>query len=433
MVDNVSMNSDFEELPEQANPLATAAEVQDQKPCERHAGSVEDTDKTKPEESLAQPAHSGPSTSSIGESRWRRNAASAEAETRSLTPSSFVLLRSGLRVPVLGLGTRQLKGAECREAVRMALRSGYRLIDTAPGFGNEEEIANGIRAAGLRREDVFLVTKLSPAEHGDAEEVEEALGASLQRLGTGYIDLFLIQSPQGGSVIWTWDAVLAMRDRGLARAVGVCNFSAAHLAGLAATGRQLPEVLQVELHLAQQQQELTAHCAGNGIAVMAASPLARGQLCRSSHGSFPDAWRSLAGMAAKKGRSQAEIALRWCLQKGYIALPKSKSQSHLEANAAFGFDLTSAEMTALRGVDCHWSVSSSAKCLELSWEQAVAEHSEVSEGDVGEERPRRRRRRRRKGKGKGKGGKEGKGKGGRGPPAAGTAAQRAANTLFGLS
>ncbi|CAE6930753.1 unnamed protein product [Symbiodinium sp. CCMP2592] len=333
-----------EELPEQVFPLAQAAEVQDQKPCERHAGPVEDTDKTKPEvqESLAQPAHSGPSTSSVGESRWRRNAASAEAETRRLTPSSFVLLRSGLRVPVLGLGTRQLKGAECREAVRMALRSGYRLIDTAPGFGNEEEIANGIRAAGLRREDVFLVTKLSPAEHGDAEEVEEALHAALQRLGTGYIDLFLIQSPQGGSVIWTWDAVLAVRDRGLARAVGVCNFSAAHLAGLAATGRELPEVLQVELHLAQQQQELTAHCARNGIAVMAASPLARGQLCRSSHGSFPDAWRSLAGMAAKKGRNQAEIAVRWCLQKGYVALPKSKSQGHLEANAAFGFDLTSA-------------------------------------------------------------------------------------------
>ncbi|CAE7308153.1 ytbE, partial [Symbiodinium necroappetens] len=121
------------------------------------------------------------------------------------------------------------------------------------------------------------------------------------------------------------------------------NFSAAHLARLAATGRELPEVLQVELHLVQQQQELTAYCAGNGIAVMAASPLARGQLCRPSHGSFPDAWRSLAGMAAKKGRSQAEIAVRWCLQRGYIAVPKSKSQGHVEANAAFGFELTSAD------------------------------------------------------------------------------------------
>ncbi|CAE7300237.1 ytbE [Symbiodinium natans] len=213
-----------------------------------------------------------------------------------------------------------------------------------------------------------------------------------------------------------------MRERGLARAVGVCNFSAGHMSRLAATGRELPEVLQVELHLAQQQRELAAYCAGNGIRVMAASPLARGQLCRAT-GKLP-ALQDLAGVATKKSRSLAEVAVRWCLQQGFIALPKSKVQGHLEANAAFGFELTAPDMSALQCLDSRFSVTSSAQCLEFPWEQAVAEHSEVSDGDVGEERPRRRRRRRRKGKGKGKGKGGQEGKGGSRAPTSGTAAQR---------
>ncbi|CAJ1357886.1 unnamed protein product [Effrenium voratum] len=215
-----------------------------------------------------------------GESRWKRaektepisaapvSACAATSAGRSVGMGACLTLRSGLLMPQLGLGTRLLKGPELREAVKAALRSGYRLIDTAPGFGNEEELLNGIRAASLRREDVFLVTKLAPSEHGE-EEVEEALQASLRRLGTSYVDLYLVQSPKGGSVIWTWDAMLSLRDRGLARAVGLCNFSAKHLASLESLSREMPEVVQVELHLGNQQRELTAYCAARNITVMA--------------------------------------------------------------------------------------------------------------------------------------------------------------------
>eukprot|EP00930_Biecheleria_cincta_P019004 TRINITY_DN1462_c0_g2_i2.p1 TRINITY_DN1462_c0_g2~~TRINITY_DN1462_c0_g2_i2.p1 ORF type:complete len:436 (-),score=81.86 TRINITY_DN1462_c0_g2_i2:29-1273(-) len=315
-----------------------------------------------------------------------------------LTPTSTVALRSGLCLPVLGLGTRQLKaGGECRDAVRAALRCGYRLVDTAAVYGNEEDVCQGIRAAGMKREDVFIVSKLAPADHGEAEDVEEALKASLLRLGTTYVDLYLMQSPKGGSVIWTWDAMLEMRCKGLARAVGVCNFGVAHLKNLVATGREAPEVLQVELHFGNQQRALAAHCRSEGIAVMAACPLARGQLFRSQ--------TALGALAAKRGRTEAEFALRWCLQRGYIAIPKSKTAPRIEANAPFGFALGTTEM------------------------EALGEVSDVSDGDAGLEAPRRRRRRpRRRAKGKGKGKA-----GGQSKSAGGNAAQRAANTLFGLS
>uniref|UniRef100_A0A7S4WEC8 NADP-dependent oxidoreductase domain-containing protein n=1 Tax=Alexandrium monilatum TaxID=311494 RepID=A0A7S4WEC8_9DINO len=376
------------------------------------------------------------------ESRWRRgtpeqvpeapgppDGLAAEAP-KKLLPSSSVTLRSGLQVPVLGLGTRQLSsGSECREAVRAALRCGYRLIDTAPGYGNEEDVGHGIRAASLKREDVFLVTKLPPADHGDADDVEDALRASLKRLGTDYVDLYLVQSPKGGSVIWTWDAMLEMRSKGLARAVGVCNFGAEHLRNLAVTGRELPEVNQVELHFAQQQRALTSHCVSQGIALMAACPLARARLFRTTP--------PLTELAARKSRGEAELAVRWCLQKGFVTIPKSKDAKRIEANAAFGFSLTAAEMAEMDALDRGFSASSATAALELPWTEAVGEAaSEVSDGDVGQERVRRRRRRRRraKGKGKGKGKPAGaadtKGLGGKG---GGTAATRAAAVLFSLS
>ncbi|CAL1128468.1 unnamed protein product [Cladocopium goreaui] len=251
-------------------------------------------------------------------SRWSRPSAAATAvgmateaapSGRSLNFQSFVDL-AGSRMPVLGLGTRQLKGAECREAVKCALRCGYRLIDTAPGFGNEKveheiEISQGIRAAGLKREDVFLVSKLPPSEHGD--DLEDTLKSSLERLGTSFIDLYLIQSPKGGSIIWTWDAMLQLRERGLAKAVGLCNFSVAQLEALQRTGRELPQVLQVELHVANQQKELCAFCQQHGIVLMSSSPLARGQLLRTSE---------LQQLAFQRRRSSAELAIRWGLQRG---------------------------------------------------------------------------------------------------------------------
>jgi len=395
-----------------------------------------------------------------GDSRWRRGCAGSvgvsgggkvinaadcvpipisavplSAETggtcRHLTPGSSLALRCGLQIPVLGLGTRQLKpGSECRDTVRAALRCGYRLIDTASTYGNEEDVGNGIRAAGLQREDVFIVTKLAPSDHGDLEDVEEALQASLQRLGTTYIDLYLIQSPKGGSVISTWAAMLEIRSRGLARVVGVSNFGIAHLQGLSGVSLEPPEVNQIELHFGLQQRSLASYCRTMGIVVMAACPLARGRLFSGQ--------TSLGGLAAKRGRTEAELALRWCLQRGYVAIPKTKDASRVEVNAPFGFSLSAAEMTEIDSLDRGVAASPATKCIQLPWEQAVHEISEVSDGDAGTDNVPRRRRRRRRPKGKGKGKAQGRGSGGSSTAnqtgtSSGNAATRQAAVLFGLS
>ena len=156
-------------------------------------------------------------------------------------------------------------------------------------------------------------------------EEEAALLGSLKRLQTSYLDLFLIQSPKGGSILWTWDALLQLRARGLARAVGLCHLTVEHLQSLAHAGRELPEVLQAELHVANQQPELQAFCRQQGIALVAAAPLGRGAV---PHLPLPGP------------RSAAEVGLRWALQRGLVAIPKSSKAARLEANAAFGFSLS---------------------------------------------------------------------------------------------
>lgn len=358
------------------------------------------------------------SSASASEVRWRRphdgvvpghNAGSQQdmaiarlvsrcgASCERLVPSSVVTLRSGLQIPVIGLGTRQLKsGTECQGVVRVALRSGYRLIDTAATYGNEEDIGRGVRAAGHRREDVFLVTKLAPSEHGDVEHVRQALQASLTRLGTTYVDLFLVHSPKGGRVIQTWNAMLEMKACGLARAVGVSNFGIAQLEGLAASSCEMPEVNQVELHFGFQQRSLSSYCSHAKIAVMAASPLARGRLFGGR--------TALNVIAARHGRTEAELAVRWCLQRGYIAIPKTRDLKRVEANAPFGFSLGNTDMADIDTLDCGFISSATTKSMDLPWEAVIMEVSEVTEDDgEGGRGERQRRRKRRTGKGKGKG------------------------------
>lgn len=340
------------------------------------------------------------------ESRWRRQAEpvpdnSAKVgllgDPTNIGPSAAIVLRSGLRVPALGFGTRQLMGAECRDAVRAALRCGYGLLDTAPTYGNEEDVANGIRASGLKREDVFLVTRLPVSDHGGVDEVLESLAGSLRRLGTAYVDLYLIQSPKGGSILETWDAMLAAKRQGLALAVGVSNFGMQHLEGLKGAGREMPEVNALELHFAHQMLPNVSYCSRLGIALMATTPLARGRLFRGQ--------TALGVLAAKKGRTEAELAVRWCLQKGFITIPKTKDAKRVESNAPFGFSLTESDMTEMAALDTGSAVSVFTKSIDLPWEAALDEVSEVSDEDLGDGRvlQRRRRRRPRKGKGKGKG------------------------------
>ena len=150
-------------------------------------------------------------------------------------------LRSGIQMPRFGLGTWQSqRGGECKRAVAEALRAGYRLIDTAQAYGNEVDVGQALREAQLKRNDVFIVTKLSSREHG-ASHAAAALKTSLSRLQLDYVDLFLIHSPRGGFLLETWDSLIELRNAGLTRAVGVSNFGAQQLMSLQQAGRELPE------------------------------------------------------------------------------------------------------------------------------------------------------------------------------------------------
>ena len=206
-----------------------------------------------------------------------------EAPYREARNSDAVLqLRSGIHMPRFGLGTWQShRGGECQRAVAEALRAGYRLIDTAQVYGNEADVGQALQEAEVKRNEVFVVTKLSSRDHGGSHPAA-ALKASLSRLKLDYVDLFLIHSPRGGFLLETWDSLVELRNAGLARAIGVSNFGAEQLRSLQQAGRELPEVNQIELHCFWQQKETERLCSDLGIAVMAYSPLARGSLFGST-------------------------------------------------------------------------------------------------------------------------------------------------------
>eukprot|EP00439_Symbiodinium_sp_Y106_P071968 s2218_g13.t1 len=293
-------------------------------------------------------------------------------------------LRSGIQMPRFGLGTWQSqRGGECKRAVAEALRAGYRLIDTAQAYGNEVDVGQALREAQLKRNDVFIVTKLSSREHG-ASHAAAALKTSLSRLQLDYVDLFLIHSPRGGFLLETWDSLIELRNAGLTRAVGVSNFGAQQLMSLQQAGRELPEVNQIELHCFWQQRETESLCNELGIALMAYSPLARGSL----FGATP-----LAELAQEKACSEATLCIRWAFQKGFIVIPKSVNPQRILANIAAlrGPGLTPREMQAMEQLDQGFCACPAARAMQTPWEE-VASKAPVR-------------------KGKGKDGKDGKGKG----------------------
>ena len=186
-------------------------------------------------------------------------------------------------------------------------------------------MGEAVRRSGLPRSDIFVVTKLAVSEHG-RDKTRAALAASLERLGLGYVDLYLIHTALGGQLLETWDTMLELRDAGKCRAVGVSNFGVPHLAGLAAAGRELPDVNQVELSCWLQQRPLAEFCASHGIRMMAYSPLAK-------------TWRlektRVAELAARAGCSEAQLAIRWSLEQGFITIPSTPGLPAISASLDF--------------------------------------------------------------------------------------------------
>lgn len=256
--------------------------------------------------------------------------------------ASSIEIAPGVTMPVLGLGTYKAVGEEAARAVEHALRCGYRGVDTASFYGNEEDVARGIDASGVPREEVFIATKVWNDEQG-FEETLAALDRSLARLGTDYVDLYLVHWPVPRLMRETWAAMEEALAQGKARAIGVCNHLEHHLEDLLADATVKPAVNQFEFHVRLQQPSLVSYCREAGITVQAWAPLMRGGVA-----DIPE----VASVAASHGATCAQVALAWIISKGLTAIPKSVHPERIEENAgAFGVELTHEEIELLDGLD----------------------------------------------------------------------------------
>ena len=247
-----------------------------------------------------------------------------------------VELNNGVRMPRLGLGVYKVKdGAEVIQAVHAALEAGYRSIDTAAFYENEKGVGEAIRTSGLRREDVFVTTKVWNDRQG-YESTLAAFEESRKKLGFDYVDLYLIHWPIKGKFKETWRALEKLYREGYVRAIGVSNFKIHHLEELFEDSEVTPAVNQIELHPRLTQEDVRAYCKEKGIQVEAWSPLMRGRLMDEP---------TLVDLAKKYGKTPAQIIIRWDLQHGLITIPKSVRKERIIENAdVFDFELSDEDM-----------------------------------------------------------------------------------------
>jgi diketogulonate reductase-like aldo/keto reductase len=258
-------------------------------------------------------------------------------------------LNNGVLLPQLGYGVYKVPAPDCSGLVRQALETGYRSIDTAALYGNEEGVGQAVRDATgehgwLERSDIFVTSKVWNDSHGYRSTLA-AFAESMERLGLEYLDLYLIHwpCPERNAFVETYKALEKLYHDGAVRAIGVSNFSRQHLERLLAETSVVPAVNQVELHPLLQQRELREFHARHGMVTEAWSPLARGSLLGHP---------GLGEIAVALGVSPARVALRWQLQLGNAAIPKSSSRERMAANLdVFNFRLDDAQMAALAALD----------------------------------------------------------------------------------
>ena len=255
-----------------------------------------------------------------------------------------VRLHDGVEIPQLGFGVFQVPPEQTQEAVELALETGYRHIDTAAAYGNEEGVGAAIAGSGIPREEIFVTTKLWNSQQG-FESARAAIEASLDRLGTEYVDLYLIHWPVPSEDLYldTWRAFEGVREDGRARTIGVSNFRIEDLERIEDEAEVRPTVNQIELHPRLQQAELRAWQDERGIATEAWSPLARGEILADP---------TITEIAAAHDRTPAQAVLRWQIQIGNIVFPKSVTPRRIRENfEIFDFELTGAEMEQVARLD----------------------------------------------------------------------------------
>lgn len=261
-------------------------------------------------------------------------------------PTPHLTLCDGQTIPQLGLGVFLVEPDEAERIVTEALEVGYRHIDTARIYKNEEGVGRAIANSGIPREELFITTKLWNSRHG-ADAAPGALDASLERLGLDYVDLYLIHwpAPKYGKHVETWQTMVELRDTGKARSVGVSNFLEHHLDDIAAASDVSPVVNQIELHPAFQQRALRAHQAQWGIHTESWGPLGQGKYELAE---LP----GLTDIAAAHGKSVQQVTIRWHLQEGLIVFPKTTKRERMIENAdVFDFELTADEMATIAAAD----------------------------------------------------------------------------------
>lgn len=259
-----------------------------------------------------------------------------------LTLRSTIRLANGVEMPRLGLGTyKSAEGGDVEEAVAAALEAGYRSIDTASLYGNEHGIGRAVAASGVPRDEVFITSKMWNDEQG-FDATLAAFDRSLRRLGTHYLDLYLVHWPRERTLD-TWRALERLYAEGAVRAIGVCNHLQHHLEVLLAAAEVPPMVDQYEFHPWLQQPSLRAYCASNDIVVEAWAPLMKGRAAEEP---------ALARIAERHGRTPSQIAIRWLLQLDAVTIPKSVHPARIAENAdVFGFSLSAEEMDVIASVD----------------------------------------------------------------------------------
>ncbi len=256
-----------------------------------------------------------------------------------LDTSSTILLNNGINIPIFGLGTfLNDNGRQTVDSILYAFEIGYRHIDTAAMYENEQEVGTAIRKSGIAREEIFVTTKLWNSDHG-YENTIKAFHRSLNRLGLDYVDLYLIHWPVENLRLESWRALEKLYSEGFCKSIGVSNYMERHLEELLNNSSVIPVVNQVEFSPFLYLKELQDYCETKGIALESYSPLTKGYKLKDSN---------LIDIARKYDKSTSQILIRWCIQKEIIVIPKSSQKGHIKENAdVFDFIISEADMIKL--------------------------------------------------------------------------------------
>ncbi|MFE8596333.1 aldo/keto reductase [Archangium violaceum] len=261
-----------------------------------------------------------------------------------MSAQTSIQLNDGRSIPQVGLGVWQASNEQAALAVRTALEAGYRHVDTAAIYDNEKGVGEGLRASGVKREEVFITTKLwNNAQGGDS--TLKAFDQSLERLGLDYVDLYLIHwpAPRKGLYVESWKALKRLKEEGRARSIGVSNFTAEHLDRIIGETGIVPVLNQIELHPRFQQKALREAHARHNIVTQSWSPLGQGQLLSDP---------VIGQLAARHKRTPAQVVIRWHIDSGLVVIPKSVTPARIKENLdVFSFRLDAEDMAQIEKLD----------------------------------------------------------------------------------